>query len=206
MTSNLDNLIVNSVNSWLALPVSSCTRVILELPKHEGGHDVQLPSSTAEKLRLTTRIALKNNSDQDITAIWKSTSPKNVNLFFVANNSKEEACRALKLAHRSKISKRLSSFNIQGRILSAIESFDDSAKLKWSSIVNSLPEHLYRFVRKALLQQLATASYLYRWGKTQSPSCRDCRLCGAIQSNKHVLSNCSSPSMLEKYKNGTMQF
>ena len=32
LTSNLDNLIVNSVNSWLALPVSACTRVILELP------------------------------------------------------------------------------------------------------------------------------------------------------------------------------
>ena len=50
LTSNLDNLIVNSVNSWLALPVSSCTRVILELPKHKGGHDVQLPSS-AQLLR-----------------------------------------------------------------------------------------------------------------------------------------------------------
>ena len=199
LTSNLDNLIVNSVNSWLALPVSACTRVILELPKHKGGHDVQLPSSTAEKLRLTTRIALKNSSDQDITAIWNSTSSKNVNLDFIANNnnSKEEACRALKLAHQSKISKRLSSFKIQGRILSAIESFDDRAKLKWSSIVNFLPEHLYRFVRKALLQQLATASNLHRWGKTQSPKCR---LCGAIQTNKHVLSNCSSPSMLEKYK------
>ena len=90
-----------------------------------------------------------------------------------------------------------SSFKIQGRILSAIESFDHRAKLKWSSIVKSLPEHLYRFVRKALLQQLATVPNLYRWGKTQSPNCR---LCGAIQSNKHVLSNCSSPSMLEKYK------
>ena len=59
LTSNLDNLIVNSVNSWLALPVSACTRVILELPKHKGGQDVQLPSSTAEKLRLAlkTRIS-----------------------------------------------------------------------------------------------------------------------------------------------------
>ena len=109
----------------------------------------------------------------------------------------------MKPAHQSKIiSKRLSRFKIQGRILSAIESFDDRAKLDWSLVVDSLPEHIYRFVRKALLQQLATASNLYIWGKTQSPNCS---LCGAIQTNKHVLSNCSSPSMLEKYKNGTMQ-
>ena len=56
---------------------------------------------------------------------------------------------------------------------------------------------LFKFVRKALQQQLPTAANLHRWGKTTDPSCPLCQQC---QTNKHVLSNCGSMIALERYK------
>ena len=55
----------------------------------------------------------------------------------------------------------------------------------------------YSFCRKALLQVLPTESNLHRWKKSENPYCR---LCNKIQSNLHVLSNCSSIPSLERYK------
>ena len=55
---------------------------------------------------------------------------------------------------------------------------------------------LFKFVRKAIQQQLRTASNLTRWGKSSDPKCP---LCQQIQTNKHVLSNCSSNIALQRY-------
>ena len=57
--------------------------------------------------------------------------------------------------------------------------------------------HYSFFCRKALLQVLPTESNLHRWEKSENPYCR---LCNQIQSNLHVLSNCSSIPSLERYK------
>ena len=46
-------------------------------------------------------------------------------------------------------------------------------------------------------QQLATASNLFRWKKSDSDKCS---LCGAIQTNKHSLNNWGYPSALARYK------
>src|SRR6218665_3630624 len=62
-----------------------------------------------------------------------------------------------------------------------------------------MPEPVYNFERKALQQQLPTAANLARWKKTSDASCQ-LRNSGKPQTNKHVLSNCSSPAALERYK------
>ena len=56
---------------------------------------------------------------------------------------------------------------------------------------------MFCFVRKSLQQQLPTLANLLRWGKALSASCP---LCNQLQTNKHVLSNCSSISALHRYK------
>ena len=55
---------------------------------------------------------------------------------------------------------------------------------------------MFNFARKALIQQLLTAANLFRWKKIDQP---DCCLCNKIQTNKHVLANCSSLGSLEQY-------
>ena len=65
-----------------------------------------------------------------------------------------------------------------------------------AKMINSLPSSLFNFSRKAIQSQLPTLANLVRWGRASSNLCP---LCGAVQSNKHVLSNCSHPDALLKF-------
>ena len=68
--------------------------------------------------------------------------------------------------------------------------------VRWMHCILSLPEASFKFAHRACLNQLATASNLTRWGRSLSNLCT---LCNAIQTNKHVLSNCSALSALARY-------
>ena len=67
----------------------------------------------------------------------------------------------------------------------------------WVTTLNNLPAHLFNFARKAFLQVLPTAANLKRGNRTQNPSCPLCAS-GQVQTNKHVLSNCSCPTALHR--------
>ena len=69
----------------------------------------------------------------------------------------------------------------------------------WSYTLTIMPEPVYNFARKAMQQQLPTAANLARWKQTCDSSCQLCNS-GKPQTNKHVLSNCSSLAALERYK------
>ena len=62
--------------------------------------------------------------------------------------------------------------------------------------VDQLPGYAYNFVRKAIQSKLPTLDNLHRWGRAPSNLCP---MCNKIQSNKHVLSNCSSSGSLNGY-------
>jgi hypothetical protein len=66
----------------------------------------------------------------------------------------------------------------------------------WSRATETLPGFMFNFVRKALQSQLPTKANLQRWGRSASNLCP---LCSAVQSNKHVLSNCSNPVVLDRF-------
>ena len=68
----------------------------------------------------------------------------------------------------------------------------------WSEVSNSLPQYMFNFARKPLLQQLPTAYNLFILKKIDSPSCCLCKS-SEWQSNKHVLSHCSAKIALERY-------
>ena len=92
----------------------------------------------------------------------------------------------------------ISLLKIQGKIIKSInESFNKATLIKWAGQLDNLAAPIYNFVRKAIQQQLPTVSNLSRWGISVDPRCL---LCRNIQSNKHVLSCCSSNIALERYK------
>ena len=74
--------------------------------------------------------------------------------------------------------------------------FQKAAVEQWSRTLESLPDYLFRFVRKAFQQQLPTASNLKRWKRIDDPNCPLCQK-KSLQTNKHVLSNC--PAALNRY-------
>ena len=200
IANNLDAMINRHVSRWLDLPISTCVAEFLELPRNQGGLGITSLKSTAEKLRLGLRLSLKLSAQDDLKNIWSATRKHNINLdsFSSKTDSKKTAYASLKSAQQQQIQKHLASLKIQGSLQKVItDSFSKACINDWSSFVEELPETLFRFVRMAVQQQLPTAANLYRWGKSTS---NKCALCDGIQTNKHVLSFCSSKVSLHRFK------
>ena len=66
----------------------------------------------------------------------------------------------------------------------------------WKQAMDSLPEHVFNFARNAMMNQLPTFHNLKIWNCSPTNLCPRC---GLDQTNKHVLSNCSSPDALARY-------
>src|SRR5437867_8764766 len=66
----------------------------------------------------------------------------------------------------------------------------------WKQVMDSLPDHIHNVARKAMTNQLPTLHNLKLWNCSPT-NC--CPRCGADQTNKHVLSNCSSSDALAQY-------
>ena len=66
----------------------------------------------------------------------------------------------------------------------------------WKQVMDSLPQHVYNFSRKAMQNQLPTLHNLKLWKRSQTSSCPRC---GVDQTNKHVLSNCGHRDALSRY-------
>ena len=93
----------------------------------------------------------------------------------------------------------LFSLSVQGTsVKTVLENITSNKDSLWSEVLNSLPQYMFYFARKALLQQLPTASNLFRWKKIDSPNCCLCKSSEA-QSNKHVLSHCAAKISLSRY-------
>ena len=87
---------------------------------------------------------------------------------------------------------------LQGKIPKTVNQVIPRSNIKsWSNCLESMTTVLHNFAIKAFKQVLPTASNLVRWKKRLDASCL---LCGKeTQTNKHVLSNCSSPQALSRY-------
>ena len=200
IAENLDSQIINAVRNWLELPVSSCISEILSLPSSTGGLNIPSLKDTAEKLRLGQRFNLHRSNDEECHSLWKLSSEKNIYIdSIITKSSTKKAAKQILTKEQSKRKmEHINSLSIQGKLISAItEEFSKSVITKWTRNLDKLATQMFNFVRKALQQQLPTASNLQRWGKTTDSNCP---LCQKIQTNKHVLSNCGSSVALERYK------
>ena len=68
----------------------------------------------------------------------------------------------------------------------------------WSVVLEGVPSTIFKFARKALQRILPTASNLVIWVEISNSECQLCQQ-GNPQTNKHVLSICSSRVALERY-------
>jgi zinc-binding in reverse transcriptase len=198
---NLDSFICASVRQWLDLPISTCVAEVMSLTPNKGGLGIKSIKATAESLRLGQRHRLKNSSHSEMSDLWAETSTKSVVLDSIVNAHPSNYDAAIKALNKEREDDgwcHMQSLSLQGTLISAVSvALSKSAINKWSAQINKLSASLFKFVRKALQQQLPTAGNLKRWGKTMDPLCP---LCAKIQTNKHVLSNCSSVVALDRYK------
>ena len=126
---------------------------------------------------------------------------RNIHLDTITNKHEGNltgATKALKKDREDEAWNHIQTLSIQGALLTNVSASLTKTSIKrWSTRVATLAAPLFKFVRKAIQQQLPTAKNLKRWGKTSDSSCP---LCTREQTNKHVLSNCSATAALERYK------
>ena len=195
---NLDTPTVNFVRGWLSLPVSSCVSEILSLPRKFAGLDIKSFKDINQTLQLKNRIYLKYSVNTSMHELWKQTPEKHIetdsrftsNIFPPILNQLKEDQIQTKRSH-------IESLSLQGAVYtSVLNCLPSSEVIRWSKTTESLPDHLFKFCRKAMSQQLPTNANLKRWKRIESASCN---LCSNSQTNKHVLSNCSSAVALDRF-------
>ena len=172
-SQQLDSKIYNSVRTWLEFPVSTCVAEILALPTNQGGLGVQSLTSTAQLLRLGDSHTLRSSKNKNMNDLWEATTAHHVVIDSVINSHlTNRAINALRHSHSNELWAHIQSLVLQGSTIVAVsQSLTKSSIEQWSSIITSLAAPIIKFVRKAIVQQLPTATNLVRWGKTLNPFC-----------------------------------
>ena len=198
---NLVQMCTNSVRIWLDMPVSSCIAEFMALPKKKAGLGIPTLANVYSKQWLSKRYKMKTNDQEEIRHLWNVSSGKHVetDAILIESHDFKQASTKLKAKQQETITEHIDSLESQGIVARSVrESIPTKNITAWSTHTEKLPDHLFRFSRRALQQQLPTAANLTRWSCSTDPMCSLCKA-GKKQSNKHVLSNCSSPIALQRY-------
>ena len=196
---HLDSVCYQHVRNWLGQPISSCVKEVAVMPKSRCGLDVPSFRDTFERLWMKKRHKLKHSMEPEIQQIWKDSSYKNITVDSYLNDDVTATSALSSLRDHQELTAQthLFSLNIQGLIVKSVtESISRQNITDWSSSVETMPQYIFNFARKALIQQLPTASNLHRWKKIASSMCNLCSS-DKVQTNKHVLNNCDKA--LERY-------
>jgi hypothetical protein len=151
-------------------------------------------------MRLIKRHALWNSPDNELRFIASDTAQANCRIDeYIAKNKDISKAKNLKTGHVQKASQHITHLACQGAAFRKIQNIIPKANIGlWSKTVDELHSSKFIFTRKALTQTLPTASNLVRWNRGKDPICHQCTS-GVPQTNKHVLSNCSSEAALSRY-------
>jgi len=198
VSESLDSLCVRHIRSWIEAPISSCVGEWLASPITKCGMGIPSLKHRFSRLQLSKRNALKNSNNENIRNLWGETNFKNIRAdSLLVSNSGVQAQKILTKSQTEEAYSHLLSLPYQGKSIKIVTENIPIALIKiWYRVNENLPGFLFNFVRKAIQSQLPTKANLMRWNSSPSNLCT---LCNSVQSNKHVLSNCSNPVALTRY-------
>src|SRR5687768_13514896 len=178
------------IRNWIEAPISSCVKEWLISPLDHCGLGIPSFQNMAEQLQLGKRDALKRSKNENIRDLWSDSTYKNINADSLLLSATLKQSRKSQKHTQTKLAiEHFMRLECQGKIAKTVtELIPKKQIVVWSRSLKVLPGYLYNFVRKAMQQQLPTLANLKRWGRSPSNLCA---MCCQIQSNKHVLSNCS---------------
>ena len=197
----LDSLCSKFIREWLELPISACLNEVLILPKNQGGFGMNSFKMLADKMHLIKRHALINSHDDDLISIAYVTVNSNCRIdeYIAANNTVDTAKKSLKSDYVKTAAQHILNLQLQGQSFKEIHRMITKPNISiWSKAMESISATKLIFARKALSQVLPTAANLVRWKRSTDPICHQ-YTSGLPQTNKHVLSNCSSDIALRRY-------
>ena len=129
------------------------------LPKHSCGLGIQSFTFIHDKLWLSKRYSLKHNKSREIQQIWQDTRHKYIEIDnLMKNKTLPQSLQEHKSSELRASKSHVDSLVSQGIIAKSIDAVITNSYIQeWSNITLSLPESIFQFTRKSLLQLLPTA-------------------------------------------------
>ena len=198
---NLDKECYMYIRNWLQMPISASIKDLSSISTAKCGLGLPSFADLHEKLWLKKRYKMKFGAQPEFEAIWSETKDHHVGLdsIITHNISMNSACRNLKSVQDKSTDDHFAKLLVQSALSRTVnENISKANIILWNNFLQSIPQFLFQFARKAMLQLLPTSSNLVRWKRLENPICSLCKM--KPQTNLHVLSNCGSDIALERYK------
>src|SRR5258708_17071805 len=149
-------------------------------------------------MKLTRRHTRQSSKNPSIRELWEASKAHNIKVdSLLQDKNTKQASTSLRKSQAKDFLEHFLGLKSQGLSSKVIgETVLPKNILLRKQVLDSLPEHVFNFTRKAMMNQLPTLHNLKLW------NCSPTNLCpkgGVDQTNKHVLSNCSSPDALAQY-------
>ncbi len=149
-------------------------------------------------MSVTRRHLFQTSKNLSIRELWDASKRSNVLADSMLDN--RDLNKALAILRESQDNESITHFlglKSQGIAAKTVSETVLPKNIKlWKITMDSMPQHIFNFSRKAMMNQLPTLHNLKLWNRSNTSSCPKC---GVEQTNKHVLSNCSSPEALSRY-------
>ena len=205
----LDGLANRYLKKWVGLAHSAAvSRLYLE-DKH-GGLDLPQPSVSYKKCQATKLLQFTKSSDiclKSLAQLKVEQQMKITNRRFTPGacltectlpdapleKQKKAVRKHIQSGHQQQHLDHLSSLPKQGATIRC----KDIDSLRWSSVIQSLPDEQFKWAMNAVQDTLPTRLNLQIWKKSRTSQCS---LCGQTQSLCHVLNACSAQLRSGMYK------
>ena len=194
----LDAMVLERVRRWLDLPPGATVHFV-PLPHRLLGLDLILPSLLAELCRFGTNMTLSLSRDprmRTLLDLSHSSHPLPFHLPAISSRRGEAVSKAKEIQYGRSL-QCLDGLQIQATLHKALrDSLPQSELASWSGHIQTITSAISNFARKALIRCLPTNSNLHRWDRSKSESCPHC---GASETEKHILNNCSVAATEGRY-------
>jgi len=196
----IDRLCISHIREWLEFPLSSCVWEWTSSPINFCGLGIPTFAQRAARMKLTRRHLLQSSKNPSIRRLWESSKgPNTLADSLLEGSDLAHAMRVLKDSQSQASLNHFLGLKSQGLMAKVVnESVVPNNIQLWKQVMDAMPDHIFIFARKAMMNQLPTLHNLKLWNCSPTNLCPRC---GLDQTNKHVLSNCSSPDALARYTN-----
>src|SRR6266516_2353160 len=198
LSGTIDRLCTKHLREWLEFSPSSCVTEWASSPITFCGLGIPTFAQRAARLKLTRRHLLRSSKNASIRELWEVTNHPNILADSLLDSRDLKGASSILRASQNKESlEHFLGLKSQGAMAKTVNETVLPANIKlWKLVMDSSPEHVFNLARKAMMNQLPTLHNLKLWNRS---STNLCTRCGGDQTNKHVLSNCSSPDALAQY-------
>ena len=194
----VDKLCTSHIRDWLEFPPSSCVKEWISSPSNFCGLGIPTFAQRAARMRLTMRHLLHSSKNPSIRELWEvSKGPNTLVDSLLHNQGLKQASAILRDSQVRNSLDHFLGLQSQGLMSKIVSETVLPKNIQlWKQVMDALPEHVFNFARKAMMNQLPTLHNLKLWNCSPTNLCPSC---GLDQTNKHVLSNCNSPEALARY-------